>query len=326
MVEEVFLETSTWRSYPGSASEEIHSDNGTAPQKITVILPAFNEEVSIGSVILITKQYVDSVIVVDDGSSDRTAALAEKAGAEVIIHETNKGKGGALRTGFAAASRLGADVIVTMDSDGQHNPSDIPSLVAPVLSGEADIVNGSRYLNGRSTDTPAYRRVGQSVLDKATNMNAGVSVTDSQSGFRAFAASTANVFRFRANGMDIESEMLADAGKAGLRIKEVEIEVRYDVDCSTENPIKHGLNVLYKILIDMEFNKPLYYFTVPGLAIGAGGMYMALDFLHAFYRGGSLNFGPTMLMILLVMVGMFMAFTGIMLHSMAGLMRETRGM
>jgi len=326
LAEEVFLETSPWKGYQISASGITPFSSGAAPQKVTVILPAFNEEVSIGSVVLITKQFVDSVIVVDDGSSDRTAEVAREAGAEVIVHETNKGKGGALKTGFAAVSRLGADVIVTMDSDGQHNPSDIPKLVAPIVSGEADIVNGSRYLNGKSTDTPAYRRVGQSVLDKATSMNAGISVTDSQSGFRAFAASTVNVFRFRANGMDIESEMLADAGKARLRIKEVEIGVRYDVDCSTENPIKHGLNVLYKILMDMEFNKPLYYFTVPGLAIGAGGMYMGLDFLHAFYSGGSLNFGPTMMMILLVMVGMFMAFTGIMLHSMAGLMRETRGM
>ena len=119
----------------------------TVPQNITVILPAYNEEDSIGSVILLTKFYADNVIVVDDGSSDRTAEIARKAGAEVIIHETNTGKGGALKTGFTAAANLGADIIVTMDSDGQHNPAEIPKLVAPIIKGEAEMVNGSRYLS-----------------------------------------------------------------------------------------------------------------------------------------------------------------------------------
>ncbi len=293
------------------------------PQNITVILPAFNEEVAIGSIVLLTRQYADTVIVVDDGSSDRTAMLAEKAGANVIVHKINTGKGGALKTGFKAASELGADVIVTMDSDGQHNPSDIPDLAAPILANAAEMVIGSRYLSGHATDTPAYRRVGQTVLDKATTMNSGVEVTDSQSGFRAFAASTVNIFRFKADGMAIESEMLADAGKAGLRIKEVDIGVRYDVDCSTEHPLRHGLGVLVKVLKDMEFNRPLYYFTIPGIAIGGIGAYMGLSFLQTFYFGGALHFGPTMLMILLTIVGTFMAFTGIILDSIAKFIKRT---
>lgn len=289
------------------------------PQKITVILPAFNEEISIGSIVLLARQHTDRVIVVDDGSSDRTAEIAEKVGAEVIVHSLNRGKGMALKTGFTAAE--GSDVIVTMDSDGQHNPSDIPKLVTPIVEGVADMVNGSRYLNGNGKNTPSYRRVGQTILDKATNMSSGIQVTDSQSGFRAFAGYTKDIFRFNSNGMAIESEMLSDAGKAGLRIKEVEIGVRYDVGCSAENPIKHGLMVLLKILKDMEFNRPLYYFTIPGFVLGTSGLYMGLSFLQTFYLGGSLNFGPTILMILLTLVGMFMAFTGIMLHSIAGILR-----
>ena len=284
-----------------------------------MVLPAFNEEVSIGSVVLLARQHADRVIVVDDGSSDRTAEIAENAGAEVIVHSLNSGKGVALKTGFEAAE--GSDVIVTMDSDGQHNPSDIPKLVAPILEGVADMVNGSRYLNGNGKTTPVYRRVGQTILDTATNMNSGLKITDSQSGFRAFAGYTKEIFRFNANGMAIESEMLADAGNARLRIKEVEIGVRYDVDGSTENPIRHGLMVLLKILKDMEFNRPLYYFTIPGIALGTGGIYLGLSFLQTFYPGGSLNFGPTILMILLTLVGTFMAFTGIMLHSIAGIIR-----
>ncbi len=294
------------------------------PQNITVVLPAFNEEVSIGSIVLLTKHYADNVIVVDDGSSDRTASIARKAGAHVIVHEVNKGKGAALKTGFKAAAELGADIIVTMDSDGQHNPAEIPLLAAPIIDGYAEMVNGSRYLNHKDKNTPIYRRIGQTVLDTATNMNSGLKITDSQSGFRAFAGSTKDVFRFNARGMAIESEMLADAGRSGLRITEVEIGVRYDVDCSTISPIKHGLGVLLMVLKDIEFNRPLYYLTAPGLALGVGGLYMGANFLQIFFTGGSLYFGPTMLMILFIIVGTFMALTGIMLHSVSAVLRETK--
>ncbi|AKB74643.1 dolichyl-phosphate beta-D-mannosyltransferase [Methanosarcina lacustris Z-7289] len=301
--------------------EDTPCARGVIPQKITLILPAYNEEVSIGSVVLLARRHVDRVIVVDNGSSDRTAEIAEQVGAEVIVHSPNNGKGMALKIGFEAAE--GSDVIVTMDSDGQHNPSDIPKIVAPILEGVADMVNGSRYLNGNGKNIPAYRRVIHTILDKVTNMNSGVQVTDSQSSFRAFAGYTKDIFRFNSNGMAIESEMLADAGKAGLRIKEVEIDVRYDLGRSTENPIRYGLMVLLIILKYMEFNRPLYYFTIPGIALGTGGIYMSLIFLRTFSSGGSLNFGSTILTVLLTLVGTFMAFTGILLHLIEGIIRKS---
>ncbi|KKH59381.1 dolichyl-phosphate mannose synthase [Methanosarcina mazei] len=305
-------------------NEESPDARGTSPQNITVVLPAYNEEVSIGSIVLLTRHYSDSVIVIDDGSSDRTARIAEKAGAHVIVHEANKGKGAALKTGFAAAADLGADIIVTMDSDGQHNPSDIPKLVAPIIDGYAEMVNGSRYLTHQDKNTPIYRRFGQTILDTATKMNSGLKITDSQSGFRAFSASTKNVFRFNARGMAIESEMLADAGRSGLRITEVEIGVRYDVDGSTMSPIKHGLGVLVMVLKDVEFNRPLYYFTAPGVLLWGGGLTMGVSFLHNYNAvGQGLNFGPTILMILLIIVGTFMALTGVLLHSMSAVARKT---
>lgn len=290
--------------------------------EITAILPAYNEEVSIGSVVLQTKKYADRIIVVDDGSSDRTAEVAEMAGAEVIRHPQNRGKGAALKTGFEALN--GTGVVVTIDTDGQHDPADIPRLVAPILQGEADMVNGSRYLNGNKKDTPMYRRVGQKVLDVATNLESGLSVTDSQSGFRAFNPEIKDVFKFGQNGLAIESEMLADAAAAGLRIKEVEIGVRYDVNCSSEHPVAHGLRVLLKILQDMELRRPLYYFTAPGLLMAGVGILMGLEFLRIFAHGGSLQYGPTLLMVLLTLVGSFMALTGIILHSIARIMYECK--
>jgi hypothetical protein len=115
-----------------------------------------------------------------------------------------------------------------------------------------------------------------------------------------------------------------DAAIAGFRIKEVNIGVRYDVDCSSENPIKHGLNVLVNIIHDMELNRPLYYFTIPGAILTIIGLLMGLSLLQSFYNGGSLMFGPTLLMILLTLIGTFMAFTGIILHTMSKLINENK--
>ena len=215
---------------------------------IVAIIPAYNEEEALPDVISKTSRYVDKVIIVNDGSADRTAEVALEAGAELINHNTNLGKGEALKSGFNA---VGDDsIIITIDGDGQHNPDEIPVLIKPILEDGADLVNGSRYLYGHEENTPAYRRVGQRVLDIATNISAGIKVTDSQSGFRAFSPKARDCFRFKDTGFGIESEMLVDAAEAGLKIVEVPITVRYDLDGSTKDPVTHGVGVLLKIIID----------------------------------------------------------------------------
>ena len=215
---------------------------------VVAIIPAYNEEKALADVIDRTLEHVDEVIVVDDGSSDKTSEVAIEAGARVIKHSVNLGKGEALKSGFKS---IGDDsIIITIDGDGQHNPSEIPDLVRPIIEDGADLVNGSRYMNGPEENTPAYRRVGQKVLDIATNISAGTKVTDSQSGFRAFSPQSKNVFRFKDTGFGIESEMLVDASEAGLKIVEVPITVRYDLDGSTKDPITHGVGVLFNITKD----------------------------------------------------------------------------
>ncbi|WP_298534536.1 glycosyltransferase family 2 protein [uncultured Methanobrevibacter sp.] len=215
---------------------------------VVAIIPAYNEEKALADVIGKTLEHVDEVIVVDDGSSDKTSEVAVEAGARVIKHSVNLGKGEALKSGFKA---IGDDsIIITIDGDGQHNPSEIPDLVRPIIEDGADLVNGSRYMNGPEENTPAYRRVGQKVLDIATNISAGTKVTDSQSGFRAFSPKSKNVFRFKDTGFGIESEMLVDAAESGLKIVEIPITVRYDLDGSTKDPITHGVGVLFNITKD----------------------------------------------------------------------------
>ncbi|MGB9937108.1 MAG: glycosyltransferase family 2 protein [Methanobacterium sp.] len=290
---------------------------------ITAIIPAYNEEISIGSIVLSVKKYVDNIIVVDDGSTDKTIEIAELAGAEVIKHINNQGKGAALKTGFKAVEN--SDIIITIDSDGQHNPEDIKKLIKPIIDGEADIVNGSRYLTGKNENTPIYRRVGQTVLDKATNLGSGLKITDTQSGFRAFAVHTLPIFRFYSSGFGIESEMLIDASKAGLKIKEVEIGVRYDVDCSTKDPVTHGFGVLIKILNDIEFHRPLFYFTIPGFIIIIIGLILGLTFFGEYLAHKSFSLFPTVLAMLLTCGGGFLALTGIILDSMSKMIIRLTG-
>ena len=217
--------------------------------RIIVLIPAFNEQAAIEGVVKKSLQYASDVLVIDDGSSDNTSDIAKKAGASVLKHPTNFGKGVALRDAFSQVN--GYDIVVTIDGDGQHNPDEIPVLIKPIQDNKADFVNGSRYLNGFDENTPAYRRVGQRVLDIATNITAGTSVTDSQSGFRAFRGDTISCYKFRDPGFGIESEMIADASENNLRILEVPITVKYDVEnSSTKGPVTHGVGVLFKIVKD----------------------------------------------------------------------------
>ena len=288
---------------------------------VMVGIPCYNEEVAIGSLVVRASQYADRVVVLDDGSTDKTAEVARLAGADVIVHRGNWGKGAAVRDLFTYATQCGVDILVILDGDGQHDPDDIPKLTRPLMRDEADIVNGSRYLNGNGRETPRYRRFGQVVLDKFTHLGLrpDVNVTDTQSGFRAFSMKAARVFKFGTDQLAIDSEMLMDAAKGQLRVKEVDINVRYDVGHSSMHPIAHGLQVLMGVLRNLEFKKPLLAFTVPGLIFIGIGVALAVYAVQGFYEWGRIPNGPAILMVLVVIVGTFMTLTGIILHSMASL-------
>lgn len=292
-----------------------------ATAKVTAIIPTYNEELAIGSVLITTEKHVDHVIVVDDGSTDRTVEIAKLAGAEVIEHQENLGKGAALKTGFDAVKE--ADIIVILDGDGQHNPDEIPKLIKPIETGEADIVNGSRYLGNKKNETPSYRRLGQTVLDTATKLNSGLKITDSQSGFRAFAKYTVPAFRFNETGFFIESEMLIDAANYGSRVMEVEIGVKYNRDnIHKKNPVSHGVGVLVRILQDMEFNRPLYYFTIPGLILVALGLIYGFYSFSEYLSGTNRSLAPTTIAALISLAGTFIAFTGVILHSISRMIQR----
>lgn len=232
--------------------------------KILIGIPAFDEEVAIGSIVLRSLKHGDGVVVVDDCCTDRTKEIARLAGADTIVHAVNQGKGASIRDIFAYASKENADFLVLIDGDGQHDPGEIGTLLAPLLDDSADIVIGSRFLEGTSSHIPIYRRFGQEALTIATNLIIDRPVTDSQSGFRAFSNKSFGCFSFKCDGMEIESEMIVEAASAGLRITEVPVNVRYDVNCSTYHPLPHGLRVLKYTLKRLISTRPMILLSLAG--------------------------------------------------------------
>jgi glycosyltransferase involved in cell wall biosynthesis len=283
---------------------------------VIVAIPAYNEEVAIGSVVLRSLKYADKVIVVNDGSKDRTAEIAKMAGADVIEHTTNSGKGAAVKDAFDYAKFVNADILVLIDGDGQHNPDELPVLLAPILEGEADLVNGSRFVNGNGHNVPKYRRLGQEVLTIATNTGTKLNITDTQNGFRAFSKKTFDCFSFHQKGMAIESEMLMDAANSEMRIKEVPINVKYDVaKASTYNPIKHGFNVLGHVISLVSQRRPLLFFCVPGallLIIGIATAFMTFDI---FNNTRNISILYAVITAMSVTIGTFSVFTGFILNA-----------
>jgi len=288
--------------------------------KIAVIA-AYNEDRFIGSVVLKTRHFVDRVIVVDDGSTDHTAQIAEEAGAVVLRHETNRGKAQAVNTGLIHAREANAALVVLIDADGQHDPAAIPVLIAPVEAQQADVVVGSRFLTVRST-IPRWRVMGQHALTVATNLASGVTLTDSQSGFRALSRRALDTVAFRPKGgFSIESEMQFLVQQHRLTVKEVPVRMTYE-EASKRNPFGHGFQVLNGIIALVSQHRPLFFFGVPGLIILIMGIVLGLIVVDRYNTYQNLAVGYALISILLDIIGIQMLFTGIVLHSIRAFLSD----
>jgi glycosyltransferase involved in cell wall biosynthesis len=194
-----------------------------------------------------TKKHVDQVIVVDDGSHDGTAKAASAVGALVVNHPMNRGYGEAIKSCFEAAKANAADVLLILDGDGQHNPDEIPQLLAPILKGEAELVIGSRFLTSEH-NIPPYRRFGISVITFLWNLGSKVKVSDAQSGFRAYSKKIFEILPLSEKGMSISIETLEEARRKGGIIKEVVISCLYVPSTLNFRAIRHGFGVALSVL------------------------------------------------------------------------------
>jgi glycosyltransferase involved in cell wall biosynthesis len=240
--------------------------------RVVVGIPAFDEESHIAQVIVAAKPFADEIIVCDDGSSDLTGEISRELGAVVVRHDKNIGYGAALESIFDKALMDGADILVTLDSDGQHDPRSIPRLLFPIESDEADIVIGSRYIQ-EGGSVPKYRTAGIKAISAVSGVLAYPNLTDAQSGFRAYSRSAAKAVAPAELGMGASVEILSKANEAHLRIVEVPIEVKYMQDSSTHNPVYHGMDVILSGVKHASIRHPLMLYGMPGLvllAVAAG--------------------------------------------------------
>lgn len=200
-----------------------------------IVIPAYGEAAHIETVVRRARRYAAAVLVIDDGSADDTADRARRAGAEVIVHPANRGKGAALATAFREAQRRGFDWVVTLDGDGQHDPAQVPRFLRAAARCGADIVVGTR-IRDHST-MPVVRRCSNALTSAVIRRLTHQRLTDTQSGFRLVRTAAWQAATPTTHSYDAESEFLIAACRRGFRVAEVSIPTIYGAEQSTINPL-----------------------------------------------------------------------------------------
>jgi len=297
--------------------------NSNHDVKILVCIPAFNEAKTISEVIMKSKKYADGIIVYDDGSTDDTYEVSNSAGATVIRNPENKGYGVAIRSLFQAAKEQDADIMVTLDSDGQHNPDQIPQLIEPVLKQRFDMVIGSRFLNSNDKEkVPRYRSFGIKTITKLTQAASYNGITDSQSGFRAYSRNALSKINLFEDGMAVSIEILLRAKEKNLLTTEVPITINYDMrDTSTHNPISHGVGVLYSVLQFVSLRHPLAFYGLPGIVLlGVAALFLR-NALHLFSTTGYVSTNMILISVGIAVVGVVLLATAAIVYTLIALLK-----
>ena len=290
--------------------------------KITVGIPAYNEEKNIASIIVKLKKIVDVVIVCNDGSTDSTSEIAQNLGVVVINHTKNLGYGAGINSIFHKAKEIGSEILVTFDADGQHRIEDIDRVIKPISDGQSDIVIGSRFLDDSEKEIPNYRKVGIKVITKITNTSIKKQLTDSQSGFRAYSKKVLEQLSPSESGMGVSTEILIKASSKSFRISEVPIKILYDGKTSTHNPIAHGSSVIISTIKYTSIERPLTFYGIPSvifLSIGIIFSYMAIQY---YVELGRLSTNLTIVGVSAVLIGIVLLITATLLFSLVSIVRE----
>tara|TARA_B100001079_G_scaffold266219_1_gene273044 strand:+ start:477 stop:1355 length:879 start_codon:yes stop_codon:yes gene_type:complete len=291
--------------------------------KITIGIPAYNEEKNIAKIITKLKKITDSIIVCDDGSSDMTSEIAKNLGVIVISHKKNMGYGAAIRTIFEKSAEIGSDILVTFDADGQHRIEDVSRVLHPLENSEADIVIGSRFL-GKQSNVPNYRKLGIKVITQVTNSSIKTKLTDSQSGFRAYSKQVLSKISLSEIGMGISTEILIKASSGGLRITEVPITILYSGDTSTHNPVSHGTSVLFSTIKFTSIEHPLKFYGIPSVIFLTIGVIFTSLAVQYYVDVGRLNTDLTLIGAGTILVGIILLISAILLYSLVSVVREKR--
>jgi glycosyltransferase involved in cell wall biosynthesis len=296
--------------------------NANRDSKILVCIPAFNEAGTIAEVIWKSRKYANDIIVYDDGSTDNTYEAATSAGAIVIRNPENKGYGVAIRSLFQAAKEKNADIMVTLDSDGQHDPDQIAQVIEPLKQG-FDIVIGSRFLKRDGKEkVPRYRSFGIKTITKVTQAASYHGLTDSQSGFRAYSKNALSKINLFEDGMAVSVEILLRAKEKNLSTTEVPITINYDIkDTSTHNPLSHGVGVLYSVLQFVSLRHPLAFYGLPGIVLlGVAALFLR-NALHLFSTTGYVSTNMILISVGIAVVGVVLLATAAIVYTLIALLK-----
>jgi glycosyltransferase involved in cell wall biosynthesis len=298
-------------------------DSKFIDKKILVCIPAFNEAKTIAEIIMKSKKHADEVIVYDDGSTDDTYDVANSAGATVIRNPKNNGYGVAIRSLFQAAKEQDADIMVTLDSDGQHNPDQIPELIEPLLKQQFDLVIGSRFLNSNDKQkVPRYRSFGIKTITKLTQAASYGGITDSQSGYRAYNRNALSNINLYEDGMAVSIEILLRAKEKKLVITEVPITINYDIeDTSTHNPIRHGIGLLYSVLQFVSLRHPLAFYGLPGIVLLGISAFFIKNALNLFSATGYVSTNMILISVGIAVVGVILLATAAIVYTLVALLK-----
>jgi len=289
--------------------------------KITVGIPAYNEEKNIAKIIVQLKKVADQILVCDDGSTDSTSEIAESLGVIVIKHPKNLGYGSAIRSIFLKSKEINAEILVTIDADGQHKIEDVKKVTKPIVDGQADISIGSRFLE-EGDNAPKYRKLGINIITKVTNSSLSEKITDAQSGFRAYNNKVLQSLTPSDSGMGISTEILIKSSNLGLKIAEVPTEIQYEGETSSQNPISHGTGVLISTLKYISIERPLVFYGIPSFIFFIIGLTFTFFAVQYYTEIGRLNTNLTLIAGGTLLIGVVLVVTTILLYSLVSVVRE----
>ena len=292
--------------------------------KVTIGIPAFNEEKNIAKMIVKLKKIYDEIIVCNDGSTDLTGEIAENLGVIVINHKQNLGYGAGINSIIKKSKEIDTDILVTFDADGQHKVEDVIKVIEPIKNGDADLVIGSRFLSKTKEKIPEYRKIGINIITKVTNAGLKKKITDSQSGFRAYSKDLISKLDISDMGMGISTEILIKTNSLGFRIAEIPITILYEGKTSTQNPISHGTSVLFSTIKYTSIEHPLKFYGIPSLiffVIGLSFTFLSIDY---YMEVGRINPNVTIVAAGTTAIAVILLVASVLFYSLANIVERNK--
>ncbi len=295
--------------------------------KTVVIIPAYNEEKTIGEVVKEAKGYADEVIVIDDGSTDNTVNVARRTGAKVYSHSVNRGLGPSILDGYREALKRKADIVIQIDADGQYSTEEIPKLLDPILKERADMVLGSRF-SGTIEEMPRTKRFGNKLFSRITSFSAGVKVSDAQTGFRAMRRELLEDV-IPTGTYTYTQEMIIRAAREGYRIAEVPVHFKkrkFGKSRLISGVFPYGTRSLSIMLKTFREYRPMVFFGVPGAIMMILGFLLGIYLFYIWLQFGDIGgrTGMAVVTALLIIAGLLLVFLGMLADMMQAKYKQIR--